>query len=61
MDFEPALIPVQPGNESVEVLYRVPVLAMSQLMEGELIRVVVDAPYNVRDIVSVCTCTYMYM
>lgn len=50
MHFEPALIPVQPGKLSVDVLYRVPVSIMSRLIEGQLIRVVIDAPYNVRDV-----------
>ena len=52
VDFEPALIPIQPGNRTVPVLYRVPSSTLPDLQEGDVIRVVVDTPYNVRDVSS---------
>ena len=51
--FEPALFPIQPDDLSVRVSYRVPAMAKSHLKESSQIAVVVDTPYNVRDVRSI--------
>ena len=56
VNFEPALIPITPSDDSVEVLYRVPASAREELREGGNITVVVDTPYNVIDVSGHVTC-----
>ena len=56
MNFEPALIPITPSSDPVEVLYRVPASAREELKEGGNFTVVVDTPYNVIDVSSHVTC-----
>ena len=59
MNFEPALIPITPSDDSVEVLYRVPASAREVLSEGGNITVAVDTPYNVIDVSDHVTCHVM--
>ena len=48
--FEPALLPILPSDESVIVNYGFPALRPDQFREDEVIRILMDTPYNVKSV-----------
>lgn len=48
--FEPALLPIQPSDEVVNISYGFPFLTEKDVFPiGEQVNIIVDTPYNVRD------------
>ena len=50
MDFDPALLPIQPSDEVVNVSYGLRSFQLDSYRPGEIINIVLDTPYNVRDV-----------
>ena len=50
MDFDPALLPIQPSDEVVNVSYGLRSFKLDSYQPGEIINIVLDTPYNVRDV-----------
>ena len=50
MDFDPALLPIQPSDEVVNVSYGLQSFNLDSYQPGEIVNIVLDTPYNVRDV-----------
>ena len=50
VDFDPALLPIQPSDEVVNVSYGLRSFNLDSYEPGEIINIVLDTPYNVRDV-----------
>ena len=50
MDFDPALLPIQPSDEVVNVSYGLRSFNLDSYQPGEIVNIVLDTPYNVRDV-----------
>ena len=52
VDFEPSLLPVQPNDEVVNVSYGLQSFDRDSYQKNEMISIVLDTPYNVKDVSS---------
>ena len=50
VDFDPALLPIQPSDETVNVSYGIRSFDVDSYDADLLVSVVLDTPYNVRDV-----------
>ena len=52
MDFDPSLLPIQPSDEVLNVSYGIRSFDLDSYKAKETVTIVVDTPYNVRDVSS---------